>query len=85
MDPRDPKVLYAAAYARRSDRFDDFDSVGIAVLEGGGVYKTTDGGDTWKPLTRWAAAPAASAASGCASRRARPIASTRSSKWRRCA
>jgi photosystem II stability/assembly factor-like uncharacterized protein len=52
MDPRDPDVLYAAAYARRSDRFDDFDSVGIDILEGGGIYKTTDGGDTWVKLTR---------------------------------
>ena len=46
-----PDVLYAAAYARRSDRFDDFDSVGINILEGGGIYKTTDGGDTWVKLT----------------------------------
>ena len=52
IDPRNPKLLYAAAYARRSDRFDDFDSVGIDILEGGGIYKTTDGGDTWVKLTR---------------------------------
>jgi photosystem II stability/assembly factor-like uncharacterized protein len=52
MDPRDPDVLYAAAYARRSHRFDDFDSVGIDVLEGGGIFKTTDGGGTWAQLTR---------------------------------
>jgi photosystem II stability/assembly factor-like uncharacterized protein len=51
MDPRNPSVLYAASYARRSDRFDDFDSVGINILPGGGVFKTTDGGDTWVPLT----------------------------------
>jgi len=51
MDPRDPQVVYAAGYARRSDRFDDFDSVGIYVLEGGGIFKTSDGGDTWVRLT----------------------------------
>jgi photosystem II stability/assembly factor-like uncharacterized protein len=51
MDRRNPQVIYAAAYARRSDRFDDFDSVGIAVLKGGGIFKTTDGGDTWAELT----------------------------------
>ena len=50
MDPADRNTLYAAAYARRSDRFDDFDSVGIYVLDGGGLYKTTDGGETWSPL-----------------------------------
>ena len=43
MDPRDPKVLYAAAHQRmRSD---------YAYISGGpesGIYKTTDGGLTWE-------------------------------------
>lgn len=50
MDPRNPDIIYAAAYARESDRFDDFDSVGISVLEGGGIFKTVDGGDNWVRL-----------------------------------
>lgn len=51
MDPRDSQVLFAAAYGRRADRFDDFDSVGIYVKPGGGIFKSADGGDTWTPLT----------------------------------
>ena len=51
MDPANRDTLYAAAYARRSDRFDDFDSVGIYVLDGGGLHKTTDGGETWNSLS----------------------------------
>lgn len=46
MDPVDPKILYAGMYThlRRPWRFDS----------GGGetaLYKSTDGGDTWKKLT----------------------------------
>jgi photosystem II stability/assembly factor-like uncharacterized protein len=48
MDPSDNKTLYAAAYGRRADRFDDFDSMGISVLQGSGIYKTTDAGGTWQ-------------------------------------
>ncbi|HEY5690944.1 MAG TPA: glycosyl hydrolase [Cyclobacteriaceae bacterium] len=45
MDPRDPKVLYAAAHQRmRSD---------YAYISGGpgsGIYKTTDAGSTWEKV-----------------------------------
>jgi photosystem II stability/assembly factor-like uncharacterized protein len=45
-DPRDPDVLYAASYQRRRH---------VGVLIGGGpesaIYKTTDGGQTWKKLS----------------------------------
>ena len=45
MDPRDPKVLYAAAYQRRRHVW--------TLINGGpesALYKTTDGGDTWTKL-----------------------------------
>ena len=47
LDPRNPDVLYAASYQRRRH---------VGVLVGGGpesaVYKSEDGGETWKQLTR---------------------------------
>jgi len=51
MDPSNNKTLYAAAYGRRADRFDDFDSMGISVVEGSDIYKTTDAGATWQRLS----------------------------------
>jgi photosystem II stability/assembly factor-like uncharacterized protein len=51
VDPADPRLLYAAAYGRRAHRYDDFDSVGIDVLPGGGLYQSTDAGRTWSKLT----------------------------------
>ncbi len=47
MDPRDPDVLYAAAYQRRRHVW--------TLLDGGpeaGIYKTTDGGENWSELVR---------------------------------
>ncbi|MBK9965503.1 MAG: glycosyl hydrolase [Holophagales bacterium] len=46
MDPRDPDVLYAAAYQRRRHVF--------TLINGGpesGIHKSTDGGATWTKLT----------------------------------
>ena len=47
MDPESPDILYAAAYERRRTPFG---------FDGGGpnsaIYKTTDGGATWKKLTK---------------------------------
>ncbi len=46
MDPRDPEVLYAAAYQRRRHVF--------TLINGGpesGIHKSTDGGTTWTKLT----------------------------------
>ncbi|MCH8992655.1 MAG: hypothetical protein IIA44_13040, partial [Acidobacteria bacterium] len=47
MDPRDPNVIYASSFQRRRR---------VGQLIGGGpesaIYKTTDGGDTWKKLTK---------------------------------
>ncbi len=47
MDPRDPDVIYAAAYQRRRHTW--------TLINGGpegGVWKTTDGGDTWREINR---------------------------------
>jgi len=47
MDPRDPDVIYASAYQRRRHVW--------TLLNGGpegGIYKTTDGGETWTELER---------------------------------
>jgi photosystem II stability/assembly factor-like uncharacterized protein len=46
-DPRDPDVIYAASYQRRRH-------VGVLVAGGpeSNIYKTTDGGETWKQLKR---------------------------------
>lgn len=46
MDPSDPDVLYAATY-QRLRRAWGFNGGG----PGSGIYKTTDGGDTWTELT----------------------------------
>ena len=46
MHPRDPDVLYATSYQRRRHVF--------TLLHGGpggGIHKSTDGGDTWKKLS----------------------------------
>lgn len=45
MDPRDPSVLYAATYQRLRSTF-GFNGGG----PGSAIYKTTDGGATWKKL-----------------------------------
>lgn len=45
-DPRNPDVMYAASYQRRRN---------VGLLIGGGpesaIYKTSDGGESWKQLT----------------------------------
>ncbi|MFQ5536122.1 MAG: hypothetical protein ACE5GJ_01600 [Gemmatimonadota bacterium] len=47
MNPRDPRVLYAATYQRQRRAW-GFNGGG----PGSGIYRTTDGGDTWVELTR---------------------------------
>jgi photosystem II stability/assembly factor-like uncharacterized protein len=52
LDPANPEVLYAALYARR--RYPWKFVSGADVTDGkdlGGIWKTTDGGSTWKKLT----------------------------------
>ena len=47
MDPQSPDTLFAAAYERRRTPF-GFNGGGPS----GAIYKTTDGGATWKKLTK---------------------------------
>lgn len=46
MDPTNPSILYAASYQRRRTSF-GFDGGG----PGSALWKSTDGGDTWRKLT----------------------------------
>ncbi|MCA9739446.1 MAG: glycosyl hydrolase, partial [Gemmatimonadetes bacterium] len=46
-DPHDPEVLYAVAWQRRRHQW--------TMIDGGpgsGIYKSTDGGDTWRAINR---------------------------------
>lgn len=47
MDPTDPNIMYAASYQRRRTPF-GFNGGG----PGSALWKSTDGGDTWRKLTR---------------------------------
>ena len=52
IDPANPRVVYAALYARQRKPW-AFD-YGVAVTGGrdvGGIFKSTDGGDSWTKLT----------------------------------
>ena len=46
IDPEDPRILYAATYQRRRRTF-GFNGGG----PGSGIYKSTDGGESWSELT----------------------------------
>ena len=48
IDPRNPRVLYASLWATRRPPWAVYAPTN---LPGGGLYKSTDGGDTWKQLT----------------------------------
>jgi photosystem II stability/assembly factor-like uncharacterized protein len=64
MNPSDPNTLLAAAWERQRDEFDDFlgeppPPDGVERYDpirkygkGAGIYKSTDGGATWKKLTQ---------------------------------
>lgn len=50
LDPGQPDTLYAAAYRVRRDAFSGGNPA-VQTGPGAGLYKTTDGGKTWKPMT----------------------------------
>jgi photosystem II stability/assembly factor-like uncharacterized protein len=64
INPADPKTLLAAAWERQRDEFDDFlgeppPPDGVERYDpvrkygkGAGIYKSTDGGATWKKMTQ---------------------------------
>ena len=47
-DPQDPSILYAAMWEHREGPWENARFLGTKS----GLYKSTDGGDTWKPLTK---------------------------------
>ena len=77
LDPRDPDIVYAAAWQRRRH-------TGLLVAGGpeGGIHKSEDGGATWRRLTRGFPPPSGMtwAASVLRSRRTTRTSSTRSSR-----
>jgi photosystem II stability/assembly factor-like uncharacterized protein len=48
IDPKNPRVLYASLWATRRPPWSVY---APANLPGGGLFKSSDGGDTWKQLT----------------------------------
>src|SRR5215471_14927626 len=48
IDAKNPKVLYASLWATRRPPWSVYAPTN---MPGGGLYKSTDGGDTWKQLT----------------------------------
>lgn len=49
LDPQHPRTIYASLWATRRPPWAVY---APANLPGGGLYKSTDGGDTWHPLTK---------------------------------
>jgi photosystem II stability/assembly factor-like uncharacterized protein len=47
-DPTDPRTVYAVLWAARQGPWEN----GAWQGPGSGLYRSTDGGDTWQPLTR---------------------------------
>ena len=48
IDPKNPRVIYASLWGTRRPPWSVYAPTN---LPGGGLYKSTDGGDTWKQLT----------------------------------
>jgi photosystem II stability/assembly factor-like uncharacterized protein len=50
LDPSNPRIVYAVLWAARVAPW-EIRSGESFIKEGSGLFKTTDGGDTWRPLT----------------------------------
>src|SRR5437899_1288120 len=50
-DPTNPQTIYAVLWAARVAPWEVRSGASIYIA-GSGLYKSTDGGDTWKPLTK---------------------------------
>jgi photosystem II stability/assembly factor-like uncharacterized protein len=50
-DPTNPRTIYAALWAARVAPWEVRSGASI-YMAGSGLFKSTDGGDTWKPLTK---------------------------------
>jgi photosystem II stability/assembly factor-like uncharacterized protein len=48
IDPKNPRIVYASLWATRRPPWEVY---APAYLPGSGLYKSTDGGDTWKQLS----------------------------------
>ena len=48
--PKDPDTVFACLFERRRDQFDGNDPI-VRMGEQAGLYKSTDGGKTWRELT----------------------------------
>ncbi|HEX9202094.1 MAG TPA: hypothetical protein VF865_21230, partial [Acidobacteriaceae bacterium] len=48
LDPKNPRVVYASLWATRRPPWSVY---APSYMPGGGLYKSTDGGDSWKQLT----------------------------------
>ena len=51
MHPRDPETLMVATYQRKRDIYDGGDPA-VRFGKGSAIYKTTDGGASWKKMTK---------------------------------